>query len=98
MTIKSIKQPSIPGIKFEKSFISITLFIILAKASPITEKIATAHNKNIVVKTDISNIPCDEKNRSSGVTIIAVKNPSIVLFGLTLLMKGSCLNAYLQNK
>ena len=56
---------------------------MLAKASPITEKIATANNKNMVVKTDISNIPCDEKNRSSGVTIIAVKNPSIVLFGLT---------------
>ena len=74
--------------KLEKSFISMTLLIMLANASPRTEKIETKRNIKKTTILDKSNKLLEKVNKRKGVKTKADKNPSKVLLGLTLLIKG----------
>ena len=74
--------------KLEKSFISMTLLIMLANASPRTEKIETKKNIKKTTMLGKSNKLLEKINKRKGVNTKADKNPSKVLLGLTLLIKG----------
>lgn len=65
-----------------------TLFIMLARASPRTEKKETTRNIRKTMIVDESKKLLEKVNKRKGVRTKADKNPSKVLLGLTLLIKG----------
>ena len=65
-----------------------TLFIMLASASPRTEKKETTRNIRKTMIVDESKKLLEKVNKRKGVRTKADKNPSKVLLGLTLLIKG----------